>query len=179
MSDRGRASHPDFHFDARSEPVDDCHEAIDGEPPEVNRLQGSQEWEETAIIIAYDDSDGWYDHVMSPIVSPSNTTQDALNGPGACGTSAPGAYQGRCGFGPRQPLLVISPFAKQNFVDGTLTDLSSILRFIEDNWSLGRIGDQSFDEQAGTLLNMFDFDRGRHTQKLFLDPQSGQPVDRD
>jgi phospholipase C len=34
---------------------------------------------------------------------------------------------------------------------------SSILRFIEDNWKLGRIGDQSFDALAGTLNNLFDF----------------------
>ena len=145
----------------------------------INRLEKTPEWEETAVIIAYDDSDGWYDHVMSPIISPSNTTADALNGPGNCGTSALGSSQGRCGYGPRLPLLVISPFAKKNFVDGTLTDQSSILRFIEDNWSLGRIGDGSFDALAGTLDNMFDFDRGRHTEKLFLDPVSGQPVDQD
>jgi len=145
----------------------------------INRLQKSAEWEETAVIISYDDSDGWYDHVMSPIVSPSNTSEDALNGPGNCGTSAPGSIQGRCGYGPRLPLLVISPFAKKNFVDGTLTDQSSILRFIEDNWKLGRIGDGSFDAIAGTLDNMFDFDRGPHTEKLFLDPASGQRVDQD
>jgi len=148
----------------------------------INRLQRSGEWGDTAVIISYDDSDGWYDHVMSPIVSPSNTSADELNGPGNCGTSAKGAIQGRCGYGPRLPLLVISPYAKRNFVDGTLTDQSSILRFIEDNWMLGRIGDGSFDTITGTLNNMFDFDGDRddgHNRKLFLDPTTGQPVDRD
>ena len=144
----------------------------------INRLQSSREWNETAVIISYDDSDGWYDHVMSPIVSPSNTTADALNGPGQCGTSAPGSQQGKCGFGPRLPLLVISAFAKENFVDGTLTDQSSILRFIEDNWNTGRIGGGSSDERAGTLMNMFDFSR-HEGRRLFLDPFTGQPVDRD
>jgi phospholipase C len=144
----------------------------------INRLQESREWDETAVIISYDDSDGWYDHVMPPIVSPSNTSADALNGPGNCGTSAPGSVQGKCGFGPRLPLLVISSYARKNFVDGTLTDQSSILRFIEDNWGTGRIGGGSSDENAGTLLNMFDFSHPRH-HRLFLDPSTGQPADHD
>ncbi|HKF21207.1 MAG TPA: alkaline phosphatase family protein [Candidatus Angelobacter sp.] len=144
----------------------------------INRLQASREWEETAVIISYDDSDGWYDHVMSPIVSPSNTSADTLNGPGNCGTSAPGSQQGKCGFGPRLPLLVISPYAKNNFVDGALTDQSSILRFIEDNWGVGRIGGGSSDDTAGTLFHMFDFSHPRN-HRLFLDPSTGQPADHD
>jgi phospholipase C len=145
----------------------------------INRLQSLREWNETAVIISYDDSDGWYDHVMPPIITPSNTTADAVNGPGKCGTSAPGSVQGTCGFGPRLPLVIVSPFAKENFVDSTLTDQSSILRFIEDNWNAGRIGGGAADERAGSLLNMFDF-RGRdHDRKLFLDPVTGQPADRD
>ncbi len=47
-----------------------------------------------------------------------------------------GRYQARCGYRPRTPLLVISPFAKENFVDHNRMDLTSILRFIEDNWDL-------------------------------------------
>ena len=78
----------------------------------------------------------------------------------------------RGGEGPRLPLLVISPFAKENFVDHTVTDQSSILRFIEDNWNLGRIGNQSFDALAGSLNNMFDF--SHHNGVLLLDPNTGQ-----
>jgi phospholipase C len=141
----------------------------------INALMKSPEWRETAIFIAYDDSDGWYDHVMGPIVSPSTTSEDALTGPGACGVGKAGSFQGRCGYGPRLPLVVISPFAKQNFVDGTLTDQSSILRFIEDNWNLGRLGNQSFDAKAGSLLFMFDFKH--HAPRLMLDPSTGQVVE--
>jgi phospholipase C len=144
----------------------------------INRLQGLAEWKETAVIIAYDDSDGWYDHVVPPIVSPSDTSADALSGPGQCGTAPMGAYEGRCGYGPRLPLLVISPFARENFVDGTTTDQSSILRFIEDNWELGRIGNQSFDERAGSLNNMFNFHHARDL-RLILDPATGERVDQD
>lgn len=145
----------------------------------LNRLQSSPEWRETAVIITWDDSDGWYDHQMGPIVTPSNTPADFLNGPESCGTSAPGSQQGKCGFGPRIPLVVISPFAKENFVDNTLTDFSSILRLIEDNWGTGRIGGGSADVNAGTLMNMFDFKQDRN-RKLFLDPFTGLRVgDRD
>jgi len=140
----------------------------------INRLQQSPQWESTAVIISYDDSDGWYDHAMPPIVSQSNTTADALTGPGSCGQSAAGSVQGRCGYGPRLPLLAISRFARTNFVDHSLTDQSSILRFIEDNWNLGRIGGGSLDAIAGSLFNMFDFDHPR-AGKLILDPSSGEP----
>src|SRR5205814_1528212 len=65
----------------------------------INRLQALPEWRDMAILIVYDDSDGLYDHVLPPLANASNTTADALTGPGACGTSQPGAYQGRCGYG--------------------------------------------------------------------------------
>lgn len=137
----------------------------------LNRLQGLEEWQRTAVIVTYDDSDGWYDHVMPPIVNPSTTMEDAAICTG--GTPTLGPYQGRCGHGPRMPFLVISTFAKRNFVDHTQLDLSSIVRFIEDNWHLGRIGDHSFDAIAGSLLNMFDFEHP-HEEALFLDPATGE-----
>lgn len=143
----------------------------------INKLQRTKEWKDTAVIIAYDDSDGWYDHVMPPVVNQSNTTEDALTGPNSCGTATVGTYQGRCGYGPRLPLLVISPYANINYVDHSITDQSSILRFVEDNWNLGRIGDQSFDERAGSLTPFFDFNRGPATPRLILDPVTGQKTD--
>jgi phospholipase C len=142
-------------------------------------------WKSTAIVILYDDSDGWYDHQMSQIVNSSAVLQaasssnsDELNAPGVCGNGTPlGGIEGRCGYGPRQPLLVISPYAKANFVDHSLTDQSSVLRFIEDNWATGRIGGGSFDELAGSLSNMFDFDAPHAfgERRLLLDPTTGEP----
>ncbi|WP_097460919.1 phospholipase C [Mangrovitalea sediminis] len=147
----------------------------------INRLQKSPDWRSTAVIIAYDDSDGWYDHVMSPIVSQSNdVNKDALSDVGMCGETGSGKYSDRCGYGPRLPLLVVSPWAKKNFVDHSVTDQSSVLRFIEDNWQTGRIGDDSFDAKAGSLDNMFNFDqRLHHARKLFLNPESGIRVGHD
>jgi phospholipase C len=141
----------------------------------INALEKNPDWQDTAVIITWDDSDGWYDHQMGPIVSQSNTTADALSGPGACGKARTGAAQGRCGYGPRIPLLAISPYAKANFVDHSVTDFSSILRFIEDNWSLGRIGNGSFDALAGSLQDMFDFSDAKNS-KLCLDPSTGEPT---
>ena len=139
----------------------------------INRLEHLPQWRDTAVVIAYDDSDGWYDHVLGPIVNQSSAPADALTGAGACGSAKPGAYLDRCGYGPRLPLLVVSPFAKANAVDHAVTDQSSILRFIEDNWHLGRIGDQSFDAKAGSLQGLFDFRHGTNL-RLFLNPLTGQ-----
>jgi len=161
---------------SNSDPLDEQHFVA----RTLDALERSPDWSSTAVVIAYDDSDGWYDHVMSPIVNPSAAPSDALNGPGKCGNvKDPAAYPDRCGYGPRQPLLVISPYAKQNFVDNALTDQSSILRFIEDNWQLGRLGDQSLDAKAGSLGNMFDFDPSdKRAPKVFLDPESGLVVNK-
>jgi len=145
----------------------------------INAIMQSDEWRETAIIINYDDSDGWYDHQMGPIVNHSNVPlDDELLGNGNCGTPrasdvSGGTQNGRCGYGPRLPLIVISPFAKSNYIDHRVTDQSSILRFIEDNWNLGRIGNGSTDAIAGTLNGLFDFDEGAHNHRLILDPQTG------
>jgi phospholipase C len=142
----------------------------------INALMKLDEWKSMAILITYDDSDGWYDHVMPPIMNQSNDpANDALLGPvGLCGTPKPGAYLDRCGYGTRLPLLVISPFAKQNFVNHTLTDTTSVLRFIEDNWNLGRIGNQSFDALAGSVLDSFDFASEPRARAVFLDPTTGE-----
>jgi len=141
----------------------------------INTIMQSPFWSSTAIVIAYDDSDGWYDHAVAPIVQTSSVSDDNLAGAGQCGGTASSTTQGRCGYGPRQPLLVISPFSKVNYVDHSITDQASILRFIEDNWSLGRIGNGSADAYAGTLNNMFSFN-GALAKPLILDPSKGTVV---
>jgi len=131
-----------------------------------------------AILITYDDSDGWYDHVMPPIVNQSNDpAQDALLGTsGMCGNPVAGAYLDRCGYGTRLPLIAISPYAKQNYVSHSLADLTSVTRFIEDNWDLGRLGDQSFDSMAGSILDLFDMTTAPRTKKVLLNETTGEPM---
>jgi phospholipase C len=170
----------------------------------VNTIMGSPYWRDTAIIIAYDDSDGWYDHTMDPVVNQSGAPQantdvsgmevdldDALSqftpktsttpAFGLCGTTPTtgpmAGVSGLCGYGTHQPLIVISPWAKTNYVDHSITDQSSILRFIEDNFNLGRLGGTSNDFKAGTLNNMFDFSEFNflgETRLLILNPSTGQ-----
>jgi phospholipase C len=147
---------------------------------EINALMQTPDWSSTAVVINYDDSDGWYDHAYSGVHNPSQSVADALTGPGQCGTGTPLAgEQGRCGYGPRLPMMLISPWAKTNAVDHTLTDQSSITRFIEDNWSLGRI-DGSFDATAGPLTNMLDLTNPLgvppNSRPLLLDPTTGAPA---
>jgi phospholipase C len=176
----------------------------------VNALQESKYWGTTAVIIAYDDSDGWYDHQAPPIVNPSSLVAigspdgvtdviDQLNGPGVCSTTTsqqghtapttalPGVagtmpVLGRCGYGTRMPLLVISPFARKNFIDHTLTDQTSVLRFIEDNWlSHARIQPgASFDTIAGPIDGMFNFTAPAAVEpnELYLDPETGLEIAR-
>jgi phospholipase C len=169
----------------------------------INLLQASPEWAETAVFIAWDDSDGWYDHAAPPLVNPSAASGfdavSAANG-GNCGSPKADAIQARCGFGPRLVLNMASPWAKENYVDHTLTDQSSLLRFVEDNWDLNYIDGpathdpnnglrtpgfalapqkQSFDVVTGSFDNMFDFDGAPRLRPLFLDPVSGAKLDND
>lgn len=147
----------------------------------INFLQTTPEWSSTAVIITWDDSDGWYDHQLGQIINQSQSSQDMLNGPGFCGHALPqlagynGApnAQGRCGYGPRIPFLVVSPFARGNFIDHTLIDQSSVVRFIEDNWLNSQRIPGSYDAIAGPLTNMFVFGEPS-SQRLILDENTGQ-----
>ena len=164
-----------------SDPIDEQQFLVET----INHLQRLRSWSSTAVVIAYDDSDGWYDHVIGPITSQSQTNLDTLTDPGQCGsnplrvpTNGSGtAEQGRCGVGPRLPLLVISPYAKTNFVEGSESQQSSVVRFIEDNWLGGeRLGKGSYDATDGTLNGMFQFSGRGKARKLFLSPSTGEPV---
>ncbi len=135
---------------------------------EINAIQSSKFWKDTAIVVAYDDSDGWYDHVASTVKNSSHTTDDAA----ICANSTAkvaGGYADRCGPGPRLPLLVISPWSKTNYVDHHVTEQASITKFIEDNWFTPRIGDASFDQRAGSLNNLFDF-TASNNKRVILKP---------
>ena len=169
----------------------------------INELEQSPDWSSTAVIINYDDSDGWYDHVFSGVLNPSRSVADNLTdtqlGPippnsasGLCvapyrrsGRPGPlGDEQGRCGLGPRLPMLVISPWAKTNFVDHNLSDQTSIMNFIEYNWRLPSISDsfdhvlEPLDKHEGVkfdLGGMFDFGAPPNTTPYILNPVTGNP----
>ncbi|MGN6804547.1 MAG: phospholipase C [Trinickia sp.] len=149
----------------------------------VNFLQQQPEWDRTAVIVTWDDSDGWYDHAyVKPTSASFDPVADQLNGSGMCGTGQQPLgvngepVNGRCGPGTRIPFLVISPWTKPNYVSHTQISQASIVRFIEDNWLDGsRIGGGSFDATAGDIADMFDFHRP-HPRRLILDPTLGTPI---
>jgi phospholipase C len=148
----------------------------------INFLQQGPDWDSTAVIVTYDDSDGWYDHASAPISRGSFSPADVLNGTGNCGipgqtpepTGLSGqAVAGRCGPGTRLPFMVISPYSKKNYVSHVQITQASIPRFIEDNWLNGeRLGGGSFDATTGSIDDMFNFDKASGAT-LILDPTSG------
>jgi phospholipase C len=84
----------------------------------------------------------------------------------------------RCGYGPRLPLLVISPWTRDNYVSHNVTDQSSVVKFIEDNWLHGQqIGGGSFDKFAGALDapgGVLDFHTRPQFRPLVLNPTTGE-----
>ena len=147
----------------------------------VNFLMQQPDWDSTAVILAFDDSDGWYDHAFAKTTQVSFSAQDTLTAPGQCGvvgTTEPIGVKGLpvhgdCGPGTRTPFLVISPFAKKNYVSHVQISQASIPQFIEDNWLKNeRLGGGSFDATTGSIMDMFDFTQKKSTT-LILDPTFG------
>lgn len=131
----------------------------------INFIQQQPDWKNTAVIITYDDSDGWYDHAFTAVTHSSfDATADQLNGAGVCGSGtapvgiAGQPVNGRCGPGTRIPFLLISPWARANYIDHTLISEASVVRFIEDNWLKSqRLGNGSFDVSSGSIMPLFNF----------------------
>ena len=162
-------AHPGY-----SDPLDEQNFLVNT----VNQIEESKYWASTAIIITYDDSDGWYDHQVSPIVNGSDTAADEA----ICNTVAQklGDTPDRCGFGPRLPLVVISPYTRSNYVSSNLTDQASVTAFIEDNWLHGeQIGNGSYDAISGSLDapgGVLDFHTRPHLAPVILNPTTGEIV---
>ena len=147
----------------------------------INFLQQQPDWDSTAVVVSYDDSDGWYDHAFATTTQTSFSASDALNGTGLCGAAGgtePTGIKGlpvagRCGPGTRIPFMVISPYAKKNYVSHVLITQASIPQFIEDNWLKSeRLGGGSFDATTGSIADMFNFNKANSTA-LILDPTFG------
>ncbi|MHB8241645.1 MAG: phospholipase C [Solirubrobacteraceae bacterium] len=167
----------------------------------INELMRSPDWKNTVVMVNFDDSDGWYDHVYSGVTNPSLSPADNLTNTsltvstsgtsGQCGGTPQGTQetptplsdeQGRCGFGPRLPMMVISPYAKKDAVDHNLSDQASMINFIEYNWGVPGIPGSADQVLAGKdasegapfdLAGMFEF-AGKRDGKLYLNPVTGQ-----
>jgi phospholipase C len=97
---------------------------------QINAIMQGPDWRSTAIVLAWDDFGGFYDHVAPPGV-------DSL------------------GLGPRVPLIVISPYAKEGYISHTTYEFGSVLQFIEKRYNLKALSQR--DVEANSLLDMFDF----------------------
>ncbi|MGA8458656.1 MAG: alkaline phosphatase family protein [Streptosporangiaceae bacterium] len=144
----------------------------------VNQIEQSRYWSSTAIVITYDDSDGWYDHQAPKLLNGSdNSAIDT-----AMCEATPvrvGSGSGRCGYSQRLPMIVISPYTRDNYVSNNLTDTTSVVKFIEQNWLHGQTIPGSFDATSGSLDargGLLDFNTRPHFQPLILNPTTGAVV---
>ncbi len=123
----------------------------------VNAIGTSQYWKSTAIFVVWDDSGGLYDHVPPKLVD----------------------YDG---LGFRVPLLVISPYAKQNYVSHVHYEFGSILRYVEDHFGLAQLAPS--DRRAiSPAKDCFDFSqppRNFNPIPTFLNETyfENEPIDR-
>jgi phospholipase C len=99
----------------------------------IQELMRSSAWNSSAFLLAYDDWGGWYDHVLPPQVD-------------------------QYGYGPRVPAILVSPYAKTGYIDNTVLDFTSILKFIEQNWDVPSMAQR--DAKANNFVSAFDFNQG-------------------
>ena len=126
----------------------------------VNAIGQSSYWNSTAVIVLWDDWGGFYDHVAPPQID----------------------YQG---LGFRVPMLIVSPYAKQGYVSNTRYEFGSIVKFVEDNWDLGRL--DTTDVRANSIDDAFNFKRNprpfsplqaKYSRSFFLHQRpSDHPLD--
>jgi phospholipase C len=109
----------------------------------LDALMRSPDWRHTAVVITWDDFGGFYDHVPPPHVD-------------------------LFGFGPRVPMLLISPWARQGYIADDTLEFSSVLKMIETIWGLDPLTER--DRRAGDMLDLFDFDHAP-APKLIRQPR--------
>lgn len=105
----------------------------------INAIGESSYWDSTAVIVIWNNWGGYYDPIAPPKLD----------------------NQGGLGF--RVPMILVSPYVPQGEVSHTAYAFGSILRFVEDNWQLGRLG--TTDRTARSIRNMFDF---RQPPRVFI-----------
>lgn len=127
----------------------------------VNAIGESGYWKSTAIVIVWDDWGGLYDNMPPKVLD-----------------------YGGLGF--RVPAIVVSPYAKPGYISQTNYEFGSILRYIEENWNLGRLG--TSDSRAVSIIDCFDYSQppiafqkipSQHSKEYFIHAKYSGPPDTD
>jgi phospholipase C len=128
IPDFGDSEHP-TGFAGQTNSVSVC-EGENWTVRQINAVMQSPAWPTTAIVLTWDDFGGFYDHATPPWVD-------------------------EFGFGPRVPLIVISPYAREGVVSHTIYEFASLLQLVETRYNLAPLG--SRDAAANSFLDLFDF----------------------
>lgn len=97
---------------------------------QINAVMRSKYWKSTAIVLTWDDFGGFYDHVPPPVMND-------------------------IALGPRVPTIIISPYARYNYIDHRIYDFNSVVKFIEDTFHLSRLS--TGDTTAQSIAGAFNF----------------------
>lgn len=134
----------------------------------VNAIARSKYWNDSAILILWDDSEGFYDHMAPPVFE-------------RCPDGSP------CGDGPRVPAMLISPFAKDHAIVSDLSDHASFAKFLGKVFDLPALaslpdekpflpmGPRDGNERLSDLLGAFDAERLSGTKRPI--PASAAEID--
>lgn len=114
----------------------------------LNALMQSEAWNSSMFMVTYDDWGGWYDHVSPPVVDDQ-------------------------GYGFRVPAFLVSAYARKGYIDSTVLDYTSILKFIEDNWSLAPLAAR--DAKANSIASAFDFSQAPRPPRIINSQRNTEP----
>jgi len=147
---------PNFDTESEENPQDLRHgEQVAAKV--INAVMQSPAWPKTLLIWCYDEHGGYFDHVPPPPAIPPDDIPPGVDVP----AGLPGGYD-RYSF--RVPAVVVSPYARRNYVSHVVHDHTSVLKLIETKWNLGALTYR--DANADDLLDSVDLRR----RPAFLEP---------
>ena len=135
----------------------------------VNAVMKGPAWKNTLLIWTFDEHGGYYDHVVPPRAIAPDSIPPAVNG----GPSYTGFHQ----YGFRVPCVVVSPWARPNYVSHQVFDHTSICALVETKWNLPALTRR--DANAHNMLDMLDLRAPAfaHPPKLALPLLTAHPID--